>query len=310
MYKRWLIIVGLCIISLLTACSSNESTESNEAISDDSNAAADGATEESYDRVSMTDDAPDRDQSRSNQIESTESEQQATDQERKVIYTANLQIEVEDYTQAVQDIQSQVTDNNGYVVESTTYGGADDDRQEGMLKVRIPQQHFDAFIQVIEEGSMKVMEKNVSGQDVTEEFVDLESRLQSKQVVEERLLTFMEQAEETEDLLQISNDLADVQEEIEQITGRLQYLQNKTDLATVTIHLHENRVNIPNVHDEDLNTWEKTKQQFMNSINFLLSAGSALVVFIVGNLPTILLLGIIGLIVYSIYKKQKQRQKE
>ncbi|NBJ71147.1 MULTISPECIES: DUF4349 domain-containing protein [Clostridia] len=74
--------------------------------------------------------------------------------------------------------------------------------------------------------------------------MDLESWLHSKKVVEKRLLAFIEQAAKTEDLLNISADLAKVQEEIEQITGRMNYLQNKADLATVHIEVRENDVSL------------------------------------------------------------------
>ncbi len=119
----------------------------------------------------------------------------------------------------------------------------------------------------------------------------------------------MEQAEKTEDLLNISEDLAKVQEEIEQITGRMNYLQNKVDLATVTIHMEEKNVTISS--EDDLNTWEKTKQQFMKSINFLLSALSGLFVFIIGNLPVLIILGIASAAaIWLIRKRMRNKQGE
>src|SRR5690606_12068557 len=125
------------------------------------------------------------------------------------------------------------------------------------ITVRIPQDQFREFIQLVEDGSSKVLESSISGQDVTEEYVDLESRLKSKRVVEERLLAFMEKAEKTEDLLTISNDLAIVQEDIEEVLGRMKYLENRTNLATVTIHIQENNVTLSTINNEELNTWEQ-----------------------------------------------------
>jgi len=102
------------------------------------------------------------------------------------------------------------------------------------------------------------VDSSITGQDVTEEYIDLESRLKSKQAVESRF-SFMEQAEKTEDLLAISKDLAKVQEEIETIKGRMNYLENKADLATVTISIEENKVEVKNLGDSQLKTWEKNK---------------------------------------------------
>ncbi len=233
---------------------------------------------------------------------------EAGQQDRKIIYTADMRVEVRDYQESLGTFQDSISDYGGYMVESAMYEETENGTASGYVTARIPQEHFNAFIEVVEDGSDRVLESNVSGQDVTEEYVDLESRLASKEVVEERLLSFMEQAEETEDLLAISDDLANVQEEIEEITGRMNYLQDKTDLATVTIHIEEKDVRISGVGEEDLNTWEKTQEQFMKSINFLISAFSGLFVFLVGNLPLILLLGVIGLIVFWVIRKQMNRK--
>ncbi|TMN22921.1 DUF4349 domain-containing protein [Lentibacillus cibarius] len=230
------------------------------------------------------------------------------DADRKVIYHANLHIEVNNYEKAAADIRKQVNERGGYIVESSMQGGAEDGAASGQITARIPQKHFREFIQLVEDGSKKVVNSSISGQDVTEEYVDLKSRLESKRVVEKRLLSFMEQAKKTEDLLDISEDLAKVQEEIEQITGRMNYLQNKVDLATVTIRMEEKNVTITS--EEDLNTWEKTKQQLMKSINFLLSAFSGLFVFIIGNLPVLIILGIIGAAVYWIIRRRWKNKRE
>lgn len=152
------------------------------------------------------------------------------------------------------------------------------------------------------------MDSSITGQDVTEEYIDLESRLKSKQTVESRLLSFMEQAEKTEDLLAISKDLAKVQEEIETIKGRMNYLENKADLAAVTISIEENKVEVKNLGDSQLKTWEKTKEQFKKSINFLISAFSSLFIFLIGYLPLFFLLGIIAFIIIFIIRKRIKRE--
>ncbi|WP_042224385.1 DUF4349 domain-containing protein [Oceanobacillus manasiensis] len=231
-------------------------------------------------------------------------------EERKIIYTGSLRLEVKNYQQAVNEIESQVAAFSGYIVESSTYDYSEESSTNGNITARIPQERFHEFIQLIEEGSGKILESNVSGQDVTEEYVDLESRLKSKRVVEERLLSFMEQAEKTEDLLTISNDLAEVQEEIEQVTGRMNYLQNRTDLATVQINIEENNVNITGLSEDELNTWEKTKQQFLKSINVILAMLSGLFVFIAGNLPILIPLAGIAAIVWWVVRKKTKPSKE
>lgn len=230
--------------------------------------------------------------------------------ERKVIYTANLEIEVKSYQETTNTIQTQVEKLQGYIVESTMFEDPENASKHGQITVRIPVEKFSEFIKFVEAGSSKVLESSTSGQDVTEEYVDLDSRLQSKRVVEKRLLAFMEEAEKTEDLLKISNDLAKVQEEIEEITGRMKYLQNKSDLATVSIYMRENNVTLTGTGKDNLNTWEQTKKQFMKSINFIIHTFSSIFVFLIGNLPVLLSVGVIGLILFFIGRKKWKKRKK
>lgn len=226
--------------------------------------------------------------------------------DREIIYTANLRIEVKNYQQTENEVQKLATDRDGYMVSSNMNKDKENGATTGQLTARIPQASFQEFIQLVEDSSSKVLESDVSGEDVTEAYVDLKSRLKSKEVVEKRLLSFMEKVDKTEDLLSISDDLAAVQESIEEITGQMKYLENKTDLATVTIEIQEHNVTISGMNDKDLKTWEKTKQQFMKSINFLFSALSGLFVFLAGNLPVIILLAIIGWIVLIVVRRSRK----
>ncbi|MDC3413218.1 DUF4349 domain-containing protein [Terrihalobacillus insolitus] len=310
MKYRFLLAFVIGFIMVLGACSNNESTSEDK--SADSGEMNDASTEQTAKENSKvewtTSDSKNQDQTKATPA-NKESSFSSQDSSRKIIYNANLSVEVKDFEVSVNDIQAQITEAGGYIVNSSTNGGADGKRLYGQVTARIPQERFRNFLKTVEKESMKVLESNVTGEDVTEEYVDLESRLKSKKVVEKRLLDFMEKAEKTEDLLKISADLANVQEEIEQITGRMNYLQNKADLATVTINISENKINVPKIEEENLNTWERTKKLFMESVNFLLSTLSGLFVFIVGSLPVLLLLGLIGFVSFRIYKKKKNKDQ-
>ena len=226
-----------------------------------------------------------------------------------VIYQGDLQLRVKKFEQTVQSLEEKAEKYGGYIAESNvTKEGKE--QVSGSLKIRVPQKHFQDFLHDAEGQAAEVLQRNITGQDVTEEYVDLESRLKSKKVVEERLLTFMKSAAKTEDLLKISADLASVQEEIETIEGKRKFLENQTSLSTVNITLYENKVIVPNIDKDKLNTWEKTKKQFMKSTNMLLASLSGLVVFIIGNIPVIGILLIVGFLLFFYYKKRKNRDSQ
>ncbi|MCL6572974.1 MAG: DUF4349 domain-containing protein [Bacillus sp. (in: Bacteria)] len=226
-----------------------------------------------------------------------------------VIYQADLRLRVKKFSQTVRSLEEKVVKYGGYIAESNVTK-AGEEQVSGSIRIRIPQKHFQDFLHDAEGQAAEVMERNITGQDVTEEYVDLESRLKSKRVVEERLLTFMKGATKTEDLLKISADLATVQEEIETIEGKMKFLENQTSLSTVNISLYENKVIVPNIDKDKLNTWEKTKKQFMKSTNMLLGGLSGLVVFIIGNIPVLAIIFALGFLFFFIYKKRKSRNNQ
>lgn len=294
----------LLAIVIIGGCSNQSSEENQTTQSDKASHAADTGQEmavESENKAEVTGDA-------SEQSELETKSQVMNMSNRMVIYTANLSIQVNQYDETVDFIQQELQSNDGYIVNTNSYS-VENETREGTITLRIPQENFQSFLKTIESKSTKVLDESINGQDVTEEYVDLESRLKSKQVVEKRLLEFMEKAEKTEDLLKISNDLATVQEEIEQLKGRINYLDNQVSLATITIHIKESKVNVPGLENQELNTWDETKKQFMETLNFVIRAISSVFVFIVGSIPVIIVLGGILLVILFILKRKRRQQE-
>ncbi|MBO1912288.1 DUF4349 domain-containing protein, partial [Microvirga sp. 3-52] len=83
------------------------------------------------------------------------------------------------------------------------------------------------------------------------------------------------------------------------------YLENQTSYSTIDISMFENRVIVPGIDNKDLDTWDKTKKQLATSTNFLLAAGSGLIVFIIGNLPVFVLLLLVGFGVYLAFVRKR-----
>ena len=303
-YKFALVLLFMIPFFIISACSSSDSDqksddkasiESNESTMDMDQAG------ESFSEGELVNTAD----SSVEESESFEGESAEIDTDRMIIHTAHLQIQVKDFNKTHLNIENKVSEYDGYVVESNVYRESDEDIS-GHITVRIPEKHFQKFLTDTEEQAVEVLERNVSGQDVTEQYVDLESRLKSKHAVEERLLAFMNDAEKTEDLLKISKDLATIQEDIEVIVGKMNYLENQSAYSTVEISMHENNINIPELENKDLDTWEKTKKQLATSLNYILAACSGLIIFFIGNLPIIVIILLVGVGIYLFIKKRKR----
>ncbi len=224
---------------------------------------------------------------------------------RKIIHRAELQLNVKNLENTQLTIEKKVSEYGGYIVESNVHRESEESIS-ARLTVRIPEQHFQKFLTDAEGEAAEVLNRNVTGEDVTEQYIDLESRVKSKRTVEKRLLEFMGKAEKTEDLLKISSDLSNVQEEIELIVGKMKYLENQTSFSTIEIAMYENSVIVPGLDNNNLDTWEKTKKQLATSTNFIFAAGSGLIVFFIGNLPVLILLLLVGIGIYFGIKRMKK----
>lgn len=292
------LIALISIILFFSACSSNSKSDEVQMSSDKSAELDSGqAAIEEKSQVSFDNNVK--------QEEAAPTEVEVPNQ--MVIYQAELQLRVKKFEQTLQNLEAQVVKYGGYISESNVFKDGVE-QVSGRITVRIPQKNFQAFLNDAEGQAAEVLQRSITGTDVTEEYVDLDSRLKSKRVVEERLTSFMQSAQKTEDLLKISADLAAVQEEIETIQGRMKYLENQTSLSTIHISLFENKVIVPNLEDEDLNTWDKTKKQFMESTNMLLAAISGFVVFVIGNLPILGIVAVAAVLIYLYIKKFRKRK--
>lgn len=286
------------LLLLLAACSASDSASESKSSYEIQESSNDMATGDTGSTEAESPEAPAED-----------NESSPVETGRMIIHNAKLSVNVKELDVAQSNIEKKVKEFGGYIVESNVYQ-ENEQTSRGSMIVRIPEKHFENFLTEAEGEAAKILERNVTGQDVTEQYVDLESRVNSKRAVEARLLEFMGNAEKTEDLLKISSDLAKVQEEIEVMVGKMKFLQNQTSFATIELTMYENRVIVPGIDSKELNTWDKTKKQLATSTNSLLATGSALIVFFIGNLPVLLILGAIGYVVYFIIRRRLRNEKK
>ncbi|KGX87816.1 DUF4349 domain-containing protein [Pontibacillus litoralis] len=231
-----------------------------------------------------------------------------TSQEDKmIIYNGHISIETKEYQAFQKELKQHIDKQKGYVVHRSIHKD-EDNRTNATITIRIPQETFHSFIEQLSTTKITITNQEITGEDVTEQYVDFQARLQAKQKTEERLLTFMDEATKTEDLLQIASDLERIQEEIEVIQGKMNYLQDQSDYSTITLNITETGIVSSTKDKENLQTWAKTKQAFQSSISNLQAFSSLLVVTFVGYSPIILLfLGIVIAVTWGIVQQRKRR---
>ncbi|MAP81604.1 MAG: hypothetical protein CL526_11010 [Aequorivita sp.] len=158
-------------------------------------------------------------------------------EDQKIIKTARLVFESNDMEATHKTMLQLVTKHKGFVQNDNS--GKDYNRIYKNLTVRIPTKNFQSFIDEISEGISFFDQRTISRQDVSEEFIDLQARLKAKQKLETRYLELLKKAKTVKEMLDIERELSKIREEIEAKQGRLQYLENKVSLSTVTIEFYK-----------------------------------------------------------------------
>lgn len=155
--------------------------------------------------------------------------------ERMVVRTASLDLIVPDTDKALNEIQRMAEELGGYVVSIEAYQYQEG--REASVTFRVPADALDTALTRLRAMATTVRRESVLSRDVTEEYVDLDSRLRHLEAKEQQLLEFLKRAEDTEATLAVYEHLSQTQAEIEQVKGRMQFLQNQTALATITVSL-------------------------------------------------------------------------
>jgi hypothetical protein len=157
--------------------------------------------------------------------------------DRYLIKDATLTLEVKDARQASRTLARAVSTARGYV--SDTHETVDELGQRSVTtKVRVPFTRFDASMQQIE-ALGKVLEKQITAEDVTEEFVDSQAKLRNLQRTEQRLLAHLDQTGRLPDILLVEKEVNRVRGEIEQLEGRLRFLEHRIAFSTIELTLNE-----------------------------------------------------------------------
>lgn len=207
--------------------------------------------------------------------------------ERLIIRNASLDIVVADTQATLDEITALVEDMDGYIVQSNVYR-----YQEGLqasVTMRIPADRLDDALDRIRTLAVEVRRESISGEDVTDQYVDLQSELRHLEATEAQLLEFLEAAEDTEAALDVYEHLQTIQANIEQVKGRIQYLEQSAALATITLDLTPDElaqpIQVGGWHPEG--TARDALQALVHVLQFLVDA---LIVIVILVLPVLLII--------------------
>ena len=227
------IILLLALLSFSLACSSSEQrmASTNAPTQKDVAQTQEQVKSESYiaqtEKVSL------------NEVDKAESTAEAAD--RKIIRNADITIEVPSTTDAQHRVTSIAEAHGGFVVTSEAKQRESNDTGQRMLDiklvVRVPSNQFGTAFDEIKQLAGNTPAEQVTSQDVTEDFIDLEARIKTQKALEVQFLEIMRQAHKIEDALEVQRQIAEVRTEIEKLEGRKRFLENRSSLSTINVNI-------------------------------------------------------------------------
>lgn len=219
----------------------------------------------------------------------------------KIIYTANLTLETRDYETARAALDAALSDADGYMESSSEYTNTDSTRSVS-LTLRVPQDSYKSFLAAAAQ-SGSVTYQNQQAEDITTRYMDTEARLASLTAQRTRLQELQAQADTLADLLEIESSLSDVQYQIESWQSQLDWYSNQVSCCTVYITLNE----VETLTPTSTSFGAKLLAALRNGWTGFVSGAQAVVVFLVGAWPAILIGAACGVIYYRVRHPRKKK---
>ena len=295
-----LVLSALLCLILFTGCAKSKASESV-ALKDTVNAKSTSGMAESAQSTAAGAALAEGETGQQNQ---NQSESNLPTIKPKIIKSAVISIEVakDTFEESMVKITKIAESAGGYVSSTESYSNEEGKITSGRILIRVPGEKFDNAIDSIKKtGDLKSI--NISGQDVTQEYIDLESRLKNFEAQEKVLLDLMSKSTSVKDSIEVQKELSNVEGEMEVIKGRMNYLDNMVGFSTIDVSVAEPLVAPPVQGGGFLNAVKRGAEGAIKVLN-------GLAFFFIAISPLLVLAGIILLIIRaSIRSRNKKRAK-
>lgn len=226
--------------------------------------------------------------------------QQATPVQKKIIKDGRMGIRVDELESTKQQVDSLLILYKGYYAKETLQNATYESTFE--LKIRVPNQNYEMLIASIESGKGKILYKEIDARDVTEQFVDIETRLNNKRSYLLRYQEILKQAKSIKEILEIEEHIRALEEEIESAEGRLRYLNNQVAYSTLDLTISK---------ENDYKFAPDRRDNFFERLKEALSTGwHGFIDFIIFVLSIWPFWFIVAGIIFLIVKWRKRKQKD
>ncbi|MEI3791763.1 MULTISPECIES: DUF4349 domain-containing protein [unclassified Chryseobacterium] len=159
---------------------------------------------------------------------------------KKIIKNGNMKIQVGDIKKAQNQVEDILKKNNAYIQTEQFQNTDLDDNLD--LVIRVPHKNFDALINSFSDGVGSVLSKNISSDDVTEEYTDVSIKLANKKIYLEKYRDMLRSASTTKDMIEIQETIRELEDEIDVAEGRLRFIDDRVNYSTLNLSLYKEKV--------------------------------------------------------------------
>ena len=226
----------------------------------------------------------------------------------KIIKTVEAYVQTKEYDKYIISLTANVAANGGYVEKSdANMGGYYNSNRHSTYVLRIPADKLESFMVSAEENG-KITSKTETQQNVTLEYVDVESRISAYKTEKETLTNLLEKAASLENVLAIQERLSEVNYQIENYTAQLRVLENRVSYSTVTLNIDE----VERVSETQPTLWQRIKNEFLDNIDDIKEGLEDFAVAIIGGIPIIIpavAVAIVAVVIIrNLIKKRKAKK--
>jgi len=228
--------------------------------------------------------------------------------ERKILRNADLTLEADSPDEARAKITTIAESKGGFVIESQKQSS--DARGASktdvvIMTARVPAAKFDESLEEIRKSANRIVVESVKGEDVTEEFIDIEARLKAQKALEAQFLEIMKQAKTVEDALNVQSEIAGVRGEIEKIEGRKRFLENQSSFSTIKIRLQSPT----RISGSSNGFFYQIRESIASGFDVALSFTLGLISFAIALLPFLIFIALPFYLVLRYFLKKSRKHK-
>ena len=233
--------------------------------------------------------------------------QPPADQQRLIIRNADMTIVATDTEAALAQIAQMAENGGGWVVSSNVYQSSETTKS-GYVQIRVPSEGFQSVLDAIAGLAVRVESLSTSGQDVTEEYVDLSSQLANLEATAARVRAFLDDATRVEDALAVNAELSRLEGEIAVIKGRMQFLEQSSAFSSITVNVTPDELAQP----IQVAGWQPSgvaKQAIETLVRALQALANLFIWFVIVALPILLLILIPFALIIWIIRRLRRRER-